>query len=345
MNLGTPEAPTTKAVRAYLKEFLSDPLVIDAPALIRFLLLRLIILPFRSSKSAEAYREVWTEAGSPLLVLSQAYVDLLAEQQSEDTVVLAMRYGQPNIKQGLQALQAAGCDHMVVFALYPQYARATSLSTFRRVAEVAKQLGIPIKQIQAVPEHYDHPAFIRACVAAIEEQHAAYQPDVLLMSYHGLPERQLAAPVCCEASCDRQSQACPLIQASNAQCYRAQCFATSRALAAALQLSEAQYRVGFQSRLGKLPWIGPDSVSVLDDLYAAGHRRLAVMAPSFSVDCLETLEELGMQMQETWLEKEGTTFMLYPCINAHPTWVAAAPALLETAKPLSYLLAQDGGTS
>ncbi len=336
VNLGTPDEPTRSAVSRYLIEFLGDPLVITVPGAIRWFLCRLIAL-FRSRKSALAYASIWSDAGSPLLVHASSHARSVNRLPGyAGRVRLAMRYGSPSISTAFSELRDIGCKQFIVMPLYPQYARATTLSTLREVDCIRCKQGIPAEAVQWVPPFYHHPNYIQAYAALLKPQLVASEADFVLMSYHGLPVNQVAAPVCEESSCDRQSKPCSAIQEGNKDCYRAQCFSTSRGLAAALHLADEEYGVGFQSRVGRLPWIGPDSVALLDTLYKRGVRRLVVISPAFVADCLETEEELGLAMREQWCLKEGASFHLLPCLNSSTEWVRATVALLETAIPLTW---------
>lgn len=329
INLGTPDAPTISAVRRYLREFLSDPYVLDMPAWLRWVLLHFVILPFRPKKSAAAYQKVWTKQGSPLLIYSRALTAALAEALGEGYhVELAMRYGQPSIEQAVKRLKQAGCQLWVVLPLYPQYARSTTESSWQALTEAVEAafVGQAEPSLRLLPSFYNDSNFIAALQQVASEALGSQSVDHILMSYHGLPERHLHAPICNKIC---QSCACPPMDASNKDCYRAHCFATSRAVADVLSLSENDYTVSFQSRLGRIPWIGPDTVVVVDKLYEQGVRKLAVMMPAFAADCLETLEEIGIQLREKWLAKADTQFVLIPCLNAHPAWVNGLQSMIK----------------
>lgn len=335
MNLGTPDAPDRASVKRYLKEFLGDPLVITAPAIVRWAVSRGVAV-FRSKQSAHAYQSIWTEEGSPLLVHAKAHAKAVADALDEShSLRLAMRYGSPNLSDAVASLREEGCDAYVLMPLYPQYAEATTLSCLHQLKRVCDEQGMSLADWSWVPPFYAHPDYVQAYTRFLAPGLEAYGADCVLMSFHGLPVKQLDEPTCCTSTCDRVKTACPSISASNTQCYRAHCFATAKALAKGLGLGQDHYAVGFQSRLGKLPWIGPDSVAVLDDLYAQGVRRLAVISPAFVADCLETNEELGIAMKQLWCDKPNTSFELLPCLNANQEWVKATQALLATAIPVA----------
>ncbi|MEO9155033.1 MAG: ferrochelatase [Kofleriaceae bacterium] len=319
INLGTPDAPTSPAVRRYLREFLSDPRVIDINPVGRALLLHLIILPTRPPKSAAAYRKVWDpERGSPLLAHSK---DLAAGVQAALgatwQVELAMRYGTPSIADALERLR--GCPRIVVLPLYPQYAASSTSTSVARVMELATERW-DVVPVDIVPAFYAEPLFLDAWAAVARPVLAAARADHVLFSFHGLPERQikksgdaqcLASPTCCDREPPRT-------------CYRAQCFFTARALAERLAITD--YTVCFQSRLGRTPWITPHTDVVIEEL-AKTHKRLAVMCPAFVADCLETLEEIGIRLKEQWLAAGAEELVLVPSLNATPAWIDAVCAL------------------
>jgi ferrochelatase len=320
LNLGTPDAPTTPAVRRYLREFLSDPRVIDINPIGRALLLNLIILPFRPAKSAAAYRKVWNETtGSPLLMHSRALAaGVQAQLGAAWKVELGMRYGNPSIASALEALR--GCDRIVVIPLFPQYAASSTATAVARVMELAQQTW-DVKPIEFVGAFYAQPKFLDAFATVARPVLDDAKPDHVLFSFHGLPERQirksgdakcLASPSCCERT-------------PPATCYRAQCFATARELAARLAIVD--YTVCFQSRLGRTPWITPHTDVVVEELAKAGKRRLAVFCPAFVADCLETLEEIGLRLTEQWRAAGGEALTLVPSLNATPAWVDAVCTL------------------
>lgn len=330
-NLGTPDAPTSPAVRRYLREFLSDPRVIDINPLGRWLLLNLIILPLRPRKSAEAYRKIWTEGGSPLLIHGQALVTAVRERVGRDFVVeLGMRYGQPSIAAALDRLRQAGALRVVVMPLYPQYASSTTASTLAAVRKQAAALWPP-EALTCLGAFYDHPAFVEAFVAVARPVLAAEQPDHVLMSFHGLPESHLRKADPSGRHCLASADCCARIGEVNRDCYRAQSFATARALAAGLGLGDGAWSVSFQSRLGRAQWIRPYTDATLAALAAQGKRRLAVLCPAFVADCLETLEEIGLRGREQFLAGGGERLTLVPSLNASPAWADAVVRIVREA--------------
>jgi len=329
VNLGTPASPSTGDVRRYLREFLSDPRVLDMNPVGRALLLYGAILPFRPRKSAAAYRKVWTEQGSPLLANGLALCEGLAKRLGEGfDVELAMRYGRPSIREAIERL--AGADRIVVLPLFPQYASSSTGSALERVyAEAGRRWNVGT--LVVLPPFYERPAFIGALAAGAREPLEAFDADHVLMSYHGLPERQIRKSDATSRHCMVREDCCEAIAGANQNCYRAQCYATSRALARDLVLPRAFWSVSFQSRLGRTPWIRPFTDEELPRLRERGVRRLAVACPSFVADCLETLEEIGLRAREQWLDLGGQDLLLLPCLNGQPAWIEAVAGWVREA--------------
>jgi len=327
VNLGTPDAPRIPEVRRYLAEFLSDPDVIDIPAPARWLLLHLVILPFRPRRSAEAYEKIWLPEGSPLLVHGKALAAQVRERLGPSRpVALAMRYGRPSIASGLRALAEQGVRRVVVLPLYPQYAHATTRSTVERVRREAVLLR-PEPDLRFIGAFHDAPEFIGSFEAVGRPILEAFRPDHVLLSYHGLPERQVIKADPTGAHCLKAADCCERFREANPDCYRGQCFATSRALAEALELE--RWSVSFQSRLGRDRWIAPFTDRAVLDLAARGVRRLAVLCPAFVADCLETLEEIGIRARASFLAVGGEAFTLVPSLNSHPRWADAVAGLIR----------------
>lgn len=331
LNLGTPDAPTVPAVRRYLREFLSDPRVLDMNPIGRALLLHGVILRSRPRNVAPAYASVWTEAGSPLLVESQALRTALADELGSGfRVELAMRYGEPAIGPALQRLLEAEPERLVVAPLFPQYTSAATGSALARVSELlSTQPAGNLPEVRTLPAFYDDPGFLAAWRAVGREPLHAYAPDHVLFSYHGIPERQIRPLDTSGRHCLARADCCERVSASNRACYRAQCFATTRHLVEALDLEPMSSSVSFQSRLGRTPWIQPHTDKVVVELSRQGIRRLAVLCPAFVADNLETLEEIGIRLREQWRELGGEDLLLVPCPNAHPTWVRALADLVR----------------
>jgi protoporphyrin/coproporphyrin ferrochelatase len=334
VNLGTPDAPEPAAVRRYLREFLSDPRVLDIPVAARWALLELVILPVRPARSAEAYRKVWTPEGSPLLVHSRRLAARLQDALGPEWVVeLAMRYGTPSLGSALERLASARARTLTVLPLYPQYASSSTGSTLERVYELAgKAWNAPA--LRVVPPFFDHPAFLEAWVEVARPALLEARADHVLFSFHGLPERHVRKSDVSGRHCLQSADCCDVSVAENRWCYRAQCFSTARALAARLGILSEHTTVGFQSRLGRTPWIKPYTDVLLPELAAKGVRRLAVLCPAFVADCLETLEEIGIRAREDFLRAGGEALALVPSLNAHPAWVRALVRLVRGANPL-----------
>ena len=305
-NLGTPEAPTTPALKTYLREFLSDPRVVEAPRWLWWLILNGIILNTRPRRSAANYRKVWSEQGSPLLVYTQAQANALRAMMAErygDSVVVdfAMRYGRPGIAGRLSALMEQGIRNIIVLPLYPQYSGSTSGSTFDAVGAFLKQART-IPNIQFIDHYHDHHSYIQAMaghIRAYRQEHG--QADKLVLSFHGTPVsyRDKGDP------------------------YYQQCLQTSRLLQQALQLHDDQILTTFQSRFGKAEWLQPYTDKTMATLAASGVKSVQVFCPGFAADCLETIEEIDQENREIFLSAGGEQFAYIPALNAEPGHIQA----------------------
>lgn len=318
INLGTPNQDTPLAVFRYLQEFLNDPRVIDIPRLLRWILVNLLIIPGRYRKTTRAYQKIWTAEGSPLLVNSLRFTEALASELGEGfQVECGMRYGSPSIQEALEKL--GNCNSLMVLPLFPQYSAAATGSAIARVLHlVAKQWNIP--QLFIRKDFYDHPGFIAATAEIIKESLADRKIDQIIFSYHALPQRHLRKSQC-QAPCNLIDP-CPTIASNNQNCYRAQCFVSSRLIAQALELETSQYTVSFQSRLGRIPWIQPYTDLMLPKLIQQGIKNIAIACPSFVADCLETLEEVNLRFREAWHALGGGEFIFIPCVNTHVLWIS-----------------------
>ncbi|MDF1562757.1 MAG: ferrochelatase [Deltaproteobacteria bacterium] len=333
VNLGTPEAPTIPAVRRYLREFLSDPRVIDLPALGRWLLLNLIILPFRPKQSAHAYQQIWTERGSPLLLHGRSLESMVQERLGEGwKVVLAMRYGAPSLAEGLAALEAAEVERVVVLPLYPQYASSTTGSTLEALYALAGA-GQRVPSLCVVPPFHEDEGYLSTQAALMRETLEREPVDHVLFTFHGLPERQVRAADPTGQHCLAREDCCEQPSPAHRTCYRHQCRRTAEALAGRLDLAEGAWSVAFQSRLGRTPWLGPYTDQVLAELGAKGVERVALVSGSFVADCLETLEELGLRGRETFEAAGGKQLVLVPSLNDQPAWADTVAALARRAAP------------
>jgi len=336
VNLGTPDAPETGAVRRYLREFLSDKRVLDIHPVGAWLLLNAIILPFRSPKSAHAYRAVWTEQGSPLMVHSRALTAGVARQlEGEYVVELAMRYGNPSLPDAVARLRARGVSDFTVLPLYPQEAPSSSGSSLARTYEVLGS-SWDVPNVRAVPAFHDHPGFLDAFTEVARPVISGARADFVLFSFHGVPERHVRKTDTSGTHCLASAGCCDALTDANRHCYRAQCYATARGLAARLGLAPEGWSVSFQSRLGRTPWVSPYTDFVLPELATKGVKRLAVMCPSFVADCLETVEEIGIRAREQFLASGGESLTLVPSLNGHPAWVDTVVRLVrESAAAIS----------
>jgi ferrochelatase len=329
VNLGTPDSTAVPDVRKYLREFLSDPRVLDLPAPLRSAILHLTILPFRPRQAAEAYEKVWTERGSPLLFHGLDLVQKVKPHLPNVPVELAMRYQSPSIASALENLHHHGVDRVVVFPLFPQYSSAAWGSAVEKVfVEATKLWNVPA--IQVIPPFYDHPQFLDACAATARPVLENLKPDRVLMSFHGLPERHCSKS---DASggkhCFQSDSCCDTIVEANRSCYRAQCFQTAKGIAARLGLDETRYQITFQSRLGRDPWIRPYTDEVVIQLAKSGIKKVAILSPAFVADCLETLEELAIRAREDFKAHGGDELQLVPSLNSEDAWVDAVLAILR----------------
>jgi ferrochelatase len=329
IQLGTPQSTSVADVRRYLREFLGDRRVLDMPRLSRWLLLHLVILPFRPRRSAAAYASIWTRSGSPLLLHSRALAEGVAEELGAGFVVeLGMRYGEPSLGSALGRLARAEVGRSIAVPLFPQYADSTTGSALARLRELtAKERRGP--EPSTIGAFYDHPGFVTSMAAVARPRIREFGPDHVLFSYHGLPERQIRKADPSGSFCLASDACCAAIGAANRDCYRAQCFATTRALVSALDLEAEGHSISFQSRLGRIPWIRPYTDQVLPALASRGVTRLAVLCPSFVADCLETLEEIGIRARRQWMEAGGEDFLMVPSLNSEPCWVKAVAEMVR----------------
>jgi ferrochelatase len=331
LQLGTPDSTSVSDVRVYLREFLSDPRVIDLPAPARALLLNAVILPFRPRRSAEQYEKIWTDAGSPLTIHTEALAATVQDDLGEGyRVVYGMRYRSPSIGSAVDQLMEMGCDRLVVLPLFPQYASASSGSALEETLKViGERWNVP--HLVTIGSFHDDPGYQRA-VAEVTRPHLDdFAPDHVLFSYHGLPEKQVRKSDPSGAWCLTVTGCCDRPVDSNRFCYRAQCFATTTGIAGELGLEPGFFSTTFQSRLAGQKWIEPYTDVELSRLHESGVRRLAVLTPSFTADCLETLEEIGIRLRAQWEGLGGEGFFVVPCINSEPVWVSAVADMVRKA--------------
>jgi ferrochelatase len=322
VNLGTPDSAEVKDVRKYLDQFLMDERVIDIPKFNRTLLVKGIIVPFRSPKTSKLYKEIWDENGSPLLHYSKIQAQLLQEKLGDDyQVELAMRYQNPSIESALEKLKAGLVEHIRVIPMFPQYASASTGSVMQLVMElVSKWQTIP--PISFINSFHDN----RQMIEIFAENARKHQPDTfdhVLFSFHGLPERQLLKCDHTGSYCLKEENCCETFTNTNKFCYSAQGYDTARLLAKELGIPRDQYTVCFQSRLGKEPWVQPYTTDVLKKLAGEGKKRLLVFSPAFVADCLETLYEITVEYHEEFRELGGDHVQLVESLNDHPKFIEA----------------------
>ena len=310
-NLGTPDAPTPAAVRRFLSEFLGDPRVVEVPRLLWLLILHGIILRFRPAKSAAKYASIWSRDGSPLKIWTEKQAKLLqgwlAQRGHDVQVRYAMRYGSTSIASQLDALKSAGTTRVLILPAYPQYSATTTASLFDAVYQWAGRTRA-IPELRFVNHYHDDPRYIAALAGRIKKYWSGEgQPDVLVMSFHGVPERtlQLGDPYHCE------------------------CFKTARLLAEQLELDKTRFKVTFQSRLGRAKWLQPYTEPTLIAMGQAGVRRVDVICPAFTSDCLETLEEINIEARQAFLQAGGKEFHYIACLNDDPAWITALCQISE----------------
>ncbi len=318
LNLGSPDSTKVSDVRRYLREFLMDRRVLDAPAPIRWLIVNGLILPFRPKQSAEAYSRVWREDGSPLILTSIALQKAL-QARLDVPVELAMRYGSPSIPEAVERLKANGTRELFIVPLYPHYAMSSYETVVVRLMEELAAQAPEIHTSLLQPFHED-PAYIEALVESARPY--LQEPyDKLLFSFHGIPERHLRKSDPSHAHCLKCPDCCNTPHPAHATCYRHQCMTTVQRFVERAGIAEDKYFVSFQSRLGRDPWLTPYTDQTLERFGEEGVERLRVICPAFVSDCLETLEEISMEGRESFLEAGGKDFEQIPCLNEHPAWV------------------------
>ena len=319
INLGSPDSPDPRDVKRYLGEFLMDERVIDLPKPLRTFLVKGIILNTRPKKSAKAYKKIWWEEGSPLIVLSKRLQKAVQKKVSVP-MGLAMRYGSPSIKQGIKSLVDQGVDEIMLIPLYPQFAMATT-ETILVLAEKIKNEKYPELEFTVLPPFYNHPDYIRVLSESIQEDLKDKKWEHLLFSYHGIPERHIRKSDITKSHCKIDKSCCQTTSEAHQYCYRHQCYETTRQVAEYLELKEGTYSTSFQSRLGVDPWLQPYTDQTVARFAKKGIKNMAIVTPAFVSDCLETLEEIGMEAAEDFEEKGGEELHVIPCINTRTDWV------------------------
>jgi ferrochelatase len=318
LNLGSPDSTKVPDVRRYLREFLSDGRVLDVNPILRAIVLNLFILPFRPRKSAAAYATIWTEAGSPLIVTSKKQRDLLAAKV-DVPVHLAMRYGKPAVPDVMRQIVAEGTEELFIIPLYPHYAMSSyETAVVQAMEEVARQK--PEMKTTLLQPYYADPEYIDA-LADATRPHLQHDYDTLVFSYHGVPERHLRKSDPSHAHCLTVPDCCHCASPSHATCYRHQCVRTMELLVERLGIPKEKTVLAFQSRLGRDPWLTPQTDVTVERLAHEGKKKLLVICPSFVADCLETLEEVAEGCKETFEEAGGEHLELIPCLNENPKWI------------------------
>ena len=320
VNLGSPDSTNNEDVRDYLDEFLMDERVIDLPKWFRTFLVKGIILKTRPKKSAEAYRKIWWDEGSPLIVLSKKLQEKVQNKVSIP-IQLAMRYGNPSIKSGMENLKQLGVTDVLIIPLYPQFAMATT-ETILVLAEKLQKEYFPEIQLTSLPSFYNHPDYIRVLGNSIQEKLQDTNWEHLLFSYHGVPERHIRKSDVTKSHCKMDGKCCFEDSPAHQYCYRHQCEMTSIKVAEYLELKEGSYSTSFQSRVSILgSWLKPYTDKTVEKFAKKGIKELAIATPAFVSDCLETLEEIGMEAAEDFEKNGGKHLHVIPCINDRDEWV------------------------
>lgn len=320
MNLGSPDSTEVKDVRRYLKEFLMDERVIDYPYLFRLLLVKGIIVPFRAAKSAEAYSSIWTNQGSPLVVLTRQLQQSVQTRLAEP-VEIAMRYGHPTPTAAYQALvtKNPGMEEVILVPLYPHYAMSSYETAVEYMKEIHKKNNYSFRLVTIKP-FYNNRAYIQALAESIKP-YLQHDFDKLLFSYHGVPERHIIKGDVTGNHCLKQADCCEIASAAHQYCYRHQCIRTTTLVTDSLGLPKQKYQLSFQSRLGRDKWLTPYTAQRLGELPKEGVKKILVACPAFVSDCLETLEEIAQQGREIFLHAGGESFTMIPCLNTQTLWV------------------------
>ncbi len=329
INLGTPDSYSVTDVRRYLREFLMDRRVIDVPLIQRFFLVCGIIAPFRAPESAAVYKELWTDRGSPLKYYGEDLKEKLQEVLGKDYFVeFGMRYKNPNIRQVIDKFKDQGLAKVIVIPLYPQYASSSTGSTIELFMNEIKKWEV-IPRVEVISQFFDNPDFIKCFAENARPMMDKESYEHFVFSYHGLPERHIQKSSCGNY-CQLSEKCCSTYHDKNRYCYRAQCFATTRLLAEELGVTEDQYTVCFQSRLGKDPWVKPYTDDILEELAQKGIKKVLAFSPAFVADCLETTIEVGEEYKELFFKAGGQTWDLVESLNAKDSWVNCIQKILQT---------------
>ena len=325
INVGTPDEPTVKSVRNYLREFLLDPDVIDAPYIIRQLLVRGIILRVRPKKIAPLYRKIWMDEGSPLRVYSDRITKSLNEMVEDVEFDFAMRYGNPSIESGLMSLRDKGVDELLLLPMFPHYAQATTESALKHAYKQLKSINWSPKIIEM--GHFDtDEEYVIPLTNSIQSQ---LDKDAhLLFSYHGLPVSHVKRIDKSKNHCQKVSDCCSIKSEANSLCYGHHCMNTTQTVVGLLGLNEDQWSISFQSRIGPVKWLEPSTMDKVEELVKRGVKKLAIVAPAFLADGLETLEKLDIGIREHFLELGGEELIVIKCLNDNQDWVEGLSKLI-----------------
>ena len=318
VNLGSPESPTAKDVKPYLDEFLMDRFVIDVPFLLRALLVRGIILQTRPKKSAEAYARIWTDEGSPLIVISKK-MHKKVQSLVDIPVALSMRYGTITIMKGLQELKDKGVTDVMLFPMYPQHAMA-STTTILVLAEELRTKYFPEMKFTNVPAFYNKPDYIKVLAESIKKHLEGFEYDHLLFSYHGIPKRHIRKTDITKSHCKIDRTCCSTPSPAHEFCYSHQCYETTKLVTEYLNIPKEKYSQTFQSRLAGDKWLTPYTDVEINKMPEKGIKKLAVVTPAFVSDCLETLEEIAMEANHEFKVHGGEEFRAIPCLNDEDEW-------------------------
>ena len=328
MNLGSPDSTEVKDVKRYLDQFLMDARVIDKPWLLRALLVKGIIIPTRAPKSAEAYKSIWTDEGSPLIVISRQLQQALQSRVAEP-VAIAMRYGNPSPRAAFDELLEKNPDleEVVAVPMYPHYAMSSYETAVEYAKEQHKKGGYKFK-LTTIKPYYNNNEYLEALCQSISP-YLKTEYDHILFSYHGVPERHIHKGDITGKHCLKVANCCETPSAAHEYCYRHQCLVTTKLVAERLNIQKDKWSMSFQSRLGRDPWLQPYTAQRFEELPNEGVKKLLVVCPAFVSDCLETLEEIAEEGKETFLHAGGSHFEMIPCLNVHPLWVGAIAKWVE----------------
>ncbi len=320
LNLGSPDSTSVSDVRRYLREFLMDERVLDTPFAIRWFVVNCLILPTRPKASAEAYASIWRDEGSPLILISEGQRSKLAERVQDIPIELGMRYGSPSTPDAVAKLVAQGVDDLFIVPMYPHYAMSSYETAVVHTMDAIRAQKPEMKTTLLQP-YYQDPEYIEAMVENARPSLEKDDFDMLLFSFHGIPQRHLVKGDPSHKHCLTTHDCCNTCHPAHATCYRHQCAMTVEKFVAAIGLPKDKYMITFQSRLGREPWLHPYTDKTLETLASQGHKRIKVMCPAFTADCLETLEEIAEEGRDSFLDNGGEAFEQIPCLNEHPKFI------------------------